>query len=203
MISNIRPSGSRYIPLTQQPYLCVPTCIQMIMYKNNIPLIPAEQIGYELGLTVPPDYAKYFYKVRTSDTPPVTSGYGTQIQTPDYEPNKAFGKLNIPLSFSIKLSSSIESVDSLMAELICIEQGDTDALLCFNPGVLYRGAYQPNTGHVVVFDRIIGKKVRVIDPDAKLVKWKYVEPTILFDAMSQHGDQNSGGIWYFNKTISS
>ena len=100
------PNDSRYIPLTQQPYLCVPACIQIVMYKHNIPLVPQEEIGYHLGLTVPPDAAKSFFKVRVADQPPVNSGYGTQIQTLEYEPNQAFNKLKVLIflfvnSFSI------------------------------------------------------------------------------------------------------
>jgi hypothetical protein len=49
----IVPSDSRYVPLTQQKWCCVPTCIQMVMIKQGIPLQPAELIGYELGLIVP------------------------------------------------------------------------------------------------------------------------------------------------------
>jgi len=190
------PNDSRYTPLTQQPYLCVPTCIQMVMYKQNIPLIPAEEIGYQLGLTVPPDAAKSFYKVRVSEEPPVNSGYGTQIQTPEYEPNQAFEKLKIPFKFTKRLASAISSIDEMINVLQKVNDEDKDALLCFNPGVLYFGEYKPFTGHVVVFDKIIDGKVRVVDPDAKQPKWRTVEPSILFDAIQAHGDKNSGGIWY-------
>ncbi len=51
----IVPKDSRYIPFSQQPYCCVPTSIQMVMYRHNIPLVPAEELGYHLGLTVPKD----------------------------------------------------------------------------------------------------------------------------------------------------
>ena len=170
----------------------------MVMYKNNIPLIPAEEIGYHLGLTVPPDAANSFYKVRVSEEPPVNSGYGTQIQTPEYEPNQAFAKLNIPFKFSKKLSSSIKSVDEMMHELQRVNNVDGDVLLCFNPGILYFGEYRPFTGHVVVFDKVIDGKVHFVDPDAQQPKWRAVEPNVLFDAIHAHGDENSGGIWYLN-----
>jgi hypothetical protein len=70
------PTTSRYIAFTQQPYCCVPTSITMIMYRNDIPLVPIEELGYLLGMTVPPEEEEYFYNVRVSDSPPSSSGYG-------------------------------------------------------------------------------------------------------------------------------
>lgn len=193
------PNNSRYLPLTQQGWCCVPTSIQMVMYRRGIPLIPAEEIGYHLGLTVPPDQAKLFYKVRTAIEPPVSSGYGTQIQTPDYEPDTAFANLGIPLHFSQTFISAIASTEDLVKALQNIEQQDTDALLCFNPTVL-TGEYKPQMGHVVVFDRALDGKVRIVDPSSIHAKWRLLEPHVLYDAMLRHGDENGGGIWRLTYT---
>lgn len=170
----------------------------MIMYRNNIPLVPAEELGYHLGLTVPVEDKELFYDVRTSDTPPSTAGYGTQILKPDYEPNKVFAELGIPLSFKLKLAGEFDSETSLMAELQDIEAADADALLCFNHGVM-RGEYQPNSGHVTVFDRIIDGRIRMVDASWKQSKWRLVEPSLLFDAIQRHGSHNSGGVWRFKR----
>ena len=194
----VAPNDSRYVPFTQQDYCCVPTSIQMIMYRNGIPLIPAEELGYHLGLTVPSDVANLFYKPRVADTPPSTAGYGTQIYNPDYEPNKIFKELGIPLAFDKKLADELQDEDALLNELRKVENDDTDALLCFNHGVI-RGQYQPNSGHVVVFDRVIDGKVRIVDASWKHPKWRLVEPALLFDAIKQHGNKNSGGVWHFRK----
>ncbi|MBL8159253.1 hypothetical protein JNJ66_02245 [Candidatus Saccharibacteria bacterium] len=190
------PNDSRYIPFTQQSYCCVPTSIQMIMYRNGIPLIPAEELGHHLGLTVPPEEKELFYDVRTLDTPPSTAGYGTQIFRQEYEPNKIFAKLGIPLTFSLKLAAEFTDEASLLKELQEIEAADEDALLCFNHGVM-RGEYQPNSGHVTVFDRVIDGKVRLVDASWKQPKWRLVEPSLLLDAIKQHGNKNSGGVWRF------
>jgi len=168
----------------------------MVMYRHQIPLIPAEEIGYQLGLTVPPDAAKSFFHARVSDTPPVDSGYGTQIQTPAYSPNKAFQTLHIPFKFSMKLASAIADLDELMNELAAIQASDGDALLCLNPGILYWNEYRPFTGHVVVFDKVIDGMVRIVDPEAKQPKWRTVRPSVLLEAIKTHGDQNYGGMWY-------
>jgi hypothetical protein len=190
------PNGSRYIPFTQQSYCCVPTSIQMIMYRNGIPLIPAEELGYHLGLTVPPDMAHLFYEVRTAGTPPATAGYGTQIFTPGYEPNEVFKKLGIPLSFSVTRAGELKTEDGLLRELRRVESDNTDALLCFNHGVV-RGKFEPYTGHVVVFDRVIDGKARIVDASWKHPKWRLVEPALLLDAIKQHDE--TGGVWHFRR----
>jgi len=190
------PDDSRYIPFTQQSYCCVPTSIQMIMYRNGIPLIPAEELGHHLGLTVPPEDGALFYDVRISDTSPFAAGYGTQIALPKYEPNKIFKELGIPLDFTLKLAAEFDDVASLMNELTEIEAANADALLCFNHGVM-RGEYQLNSGHVTVFDKIVDGKVRLVDASWKQPKWRLVEPSLLFDAIMRHGDENSGGVWHF------
>jgi hypothetical protein len=171
----------------------------MVMYRNGIPLIPAEELGHHLGLTVPPEDAPFFYKVHVSDMPPSTAGYGTQIMNPGYGPNEVFQKLGIPLEFSKKLAIEFNSEDDLLDELRNIEKNDTDALLCYNHGVI-RGEYEPDSGHVVVFDRVIDGKVRIVDASPKHPKWRLIEPALLFDAIKRHGNSNSGGIWLFTST---
>lgn len=84
-------ANSRYIPLTQQPYCCVPACFQMIMYRHGIPLVPQEELAYELGLIVPEKDTYLFGKVRSGEKP--SSGWGTQIQKDEYDPNKVFKSL--------------------------------------------------------------------------------------------------------------
>jgi hypothetical protein len=190
------PSDSRYTPFTQQAACCVPTSIQMIMYRRGIPLIPAEELGYHLGLTVPPDEARLFHHVRTADAPPSAAGYGTQIYNPAYEPNRVFAELGIPLHFRMTLAGALETESDLLDELGAVASNDGDALLCFNHGVV-RGGYEPNSGHVAVFDRIVEGGVRIVDASPVQPKWRVVAPAVLLDAIQRHGNENSGGIWHF------
>lgn len=191
------PNDSRYIPFTQQDWCCVPTSIQMIMYRHGIPLIPSEELGFHLGLTVPSDQTNLFYKARTSDIPPSGAGYGTQISNPEHELNNVFQKLSIPLSFSQLLASDITDELNLVKYLSEIETSDQDALLCFNHGVI-KGEYEPFTGHVVVFDRVIDGKIRIVDASWKSPKWRLIEPSLLLEAIQRHGNNNAGGIWKFS-----
>ncbi|MDZ7786053.1 MAG: hypothetical protein U5L95_02940 [Candidatus Saccharibacteria bacterium] len=187
------PDDSRYIPFTQQASCCVPTCFQMIMYKNGIPLLPAEEIGYHLGLIVRPERAGLFYKVRTSEEKP-PAGYGTRIYLPEFEPNTAFKNLDIPLRLKIKPISEIGDSEKLINTLSEIEANNTDALLCFNHGVLVDDR-EKDWGHVVVFDRVVGDKIRIIDPSPEHPKWRLVSVDKIFEAMNRHGEKRSGGVW--------
>jgi hypothetical protein len=191
------PKDSRYVPLTQQPFCCVPTCIQIVMYKNGLALIPAEEIGYHLGLVVHPKDAKLFYKVRTSETPP-PAGFGTRIYDPQFEPNAAFEKLNIPLSHSIQPISEIGSAAELIAIVKDVEASNDDVLLCFNHGALVN---DPNMdwGHVCVFDRVEGDQIRIVDPSPNHPKWRTVDSKQMYEAMQKHGIQRSAGLWHLTK----
>jgi hypothetical protein len=193
------PSDSRYVPLTQQASCCVPTCIQMVMYKLGIPLLPAEEIGYHLGLVVRPEDGYLFYDARISETPP-SAGYGTRIYEPEFELNTAFKNMGIPLTYSLRPIQELSTVDDLVSELKQTGVNDSNALLCFNHGALID---DPNRdwGHVVVFDRIVDGKFRIIDPSPTHPKWRLVEPEKMFNAMKKHGEKKTAsGVWTLTKS---
>jgi hypothetical protein len=190
-MDEVIPSNSRYIPLTQQKYCCVPTCIQMVVYRHGIPLVSAEALGYELGLTVPEEERELFWNARTGEKP--TAGWGTQIGEQQYSPNAAFTRLGIPLSMSLDLIDSFDSIESMMKYLTDAENRGSDILVCYDYGALFDT--DSHVGHVNVFDRIIDGKVRLVDPEQNVPKWRGVEPGALFDAMKRHGAEKSGGFW--------
>jgi len=191
-------NNSRYIPFTQQTKCCVPTSLQMVMYRNNIPLIPAEELGYHLGLVVPLDGGGLFWNARVADTPPSKAGYGTQIYNAEYELNKVFKKLGIPLKVDKILASEIKNTDNLVAILSNIENNNIDALLCFNDGVI-SGKYEEYSGHVVVFDRIVNGEIQIVDASPKQPKWRLINPDLMLEAIKQHDNTSSGGIWILEK----
>jgi hypothetical protein len=92
----------------------------------------------------------------------------------------------------------LQGEQELLSELREIEENDLDALLCFNHGAI-RGKFEPNSGHVTVFDRIIDGKVRLVDASPRQPKWRLVEPSLLLDAIKRHGNKSSGGIWRFTR----
>lgn len=189
------PSNSRYIPFTQQPYCCTPTSIQIIIHKLGLPLVSQEELGYHLGLTVPPKEKELFWNVRVSDTPPTAAGYGTQIQKPEYNPNEAFKKLGIPLTFTYNLIDNFDSAEEVRKYLKNVEQNDRDVMVCFRYGTLHDT--DSSSGHANVFDRYLPEtdEVRLIDPAVTVPKWRVVPLEKLFKAMKKHGADKSGGFW--------
>ena len=193
------PNDSRYIPFTQQPSCCVPTCIQMIMYRNDIPLRPAEEIGYHLGLVVRPEQSNLFSNVRTAVDSPA-AGYGIQIHLPEYEPNAAFARMGIPLSFSVEPVKNFSSAEKLLESLGVHEKNDDDVLVAFNLGALIDDPTLEHAHHACVFDRIIDGRVRLIDPSFYAPKWRVFDAEKLFDAMQKHVSSDWGGMWVLTKS---
>jgi len=185
----------KYIPLTQQRYCCVPTCLQMVMYRRGIPLQPAEDIAYALGLTVPEEDARLFSKVRTGERPP--AGWGTQIYKPEFEINKVLKEINIPLRVGV--DTDIKSVEELRTKLQAVQDADGDALLCFDYGKLWDEDF--TGGHVCVFDGLDddGESVWMVDPERNVPKHRKASLQKLFEAIDFHGPANSCGIWPITK----
>src|SRR4051812_21672916 len=111
---------SRYVPFTQQKFCCVPTCLTMVMYRHGIPLQPAEDIAYALGLTVPEEDVWLFDRVRTGERP--SAGWGTQIYKPEFEINKVLGEIKIPLH--VDVDTEIKSVEELKTKLQAVQDAD-------------------------------------------------------------------------------
>jgi hypothetical protein len=197
-MKEVVPSDSRYVPVTQQRYCCVPACIQIVMLKHRIPLIPQELLGYYLGLIVPKEDLQYFWNARTGKKP--KSGYGTQIfYKKEFEANNAFKKLHIPLKMNYKFIDKFKSLKAFTEYLNRIEIENKDVLTCFDYGTLHKTNY--HYGHVSIIDRVYKNKgkVRLVDPERNVPKWRIVEIKKLFDAMKRHGKENGGGFWILSK----
>jgi len=195
MPKEIIPSDSKYVPLTQQRFCCVPTCIQMIMLRRNIPLLPAELLGYHMGLVIPKEEAKSFWNGRTGLKP--KAGYGTQVGEKRYSPNAVFQKLGIPLKMNLILIDNFIDLSQFRDYLINLDKINKDVLVCYDWGTLF-GADVHN-GHVCVLDKIFKDKneLRIIDPEYRTAKWKLVKIKKLYDAMVFHGRDKSAGFWEF------
>lgn len=195
MTNQIIPSNSRYVPLTQQKYCCVPTCIQMVMLRHNIPLQPAELIGHHLGLIVDFESSKYFWNVTTGERP--SSGYGTRISKPEFGPNTMFKRLNIPLKMTWSLINKFKTINDFCRYLSSVVASDQDILVCYDWPSLFHPTLNDHWGHVCVLDKVdMGKdEMRIVDPSPNSAKWVTVKISDMYRAMQVHGAKNSGGFW--------
>lgn len=164
------------------------------MYRLGIPLVAAEELGYYLGLTVPKDVAELFWNPRVrSKSPP--SGWGTQIYKREFAANKAFKKLEIPLTMKLQPISRFRDFRAFKKYLLTLSSSDFDVLACFHHGTL-TGEIERDCGHVCVIDRIYPSKdrIRLID-SARAPKWRTVSARRLFAAMKAHPVKASSGFW--------
>lgn len=172
------------------------------MYRHGIPLIPAEELGYYLGLTVPKKVAGFFWRMRTgkrraNSFRPI-AGYGTRVFEKKYEPDKIFKKLGIPLTMKLRSIRSFKNFSGFKKYLSELSKKDFDVLLCFHHGTLADDPTKDN-GHVVVLDRIYPSKgtMRFVDP-TRGPKWKIATMKKMYEAMRAHPNQ-TGGFWEINK----
>lgn len=193
------PKDSRYVPLTQQPYCCVPTCIQIVMVRHNIPLVSAELMAHYMQIVVPKKDAKLFWNVRSSAKKP-EAGYGTKLNE-SLTADPMFKKLGIPLRMKWHLINQFDSPEDIRQFMQRAIDEDRDILVCFRYGSLFNTRY--TGGHTCVLDQIDskGNKVRLVDPGRKVPKWRTVTTTKLFKAMKAHGSEKMGGFWEIEKRL--
>lgn len=183
--------NTRYWPITQKPYCCVPTSLQMVLQKNQLPKLSQEVIGNELGLVVSPEYADEFEHVQVSEQPIVSSGFGTRIQDPDFSLERLIKKQKWPFILTKRLASNIDSEQTLRDILTIVERRDDDALICYQNDKGY--------GHVAVFDRVIDDKLRIVDPSPNDDKWREISMADMYARIQAHGDKNFGGVWLLER----
>lgn len=168
----------------------------MVMLRNNIHLIPAEELGYHLGLTIHPSRAALFYNPRVSEVRP-PAGYGTQIYQTKYSPNRVFKKFGIPLKMSWSLIDKFKTFGSITEYMSEIESSGKDVLVCYDWPTLFDPGNTDHWGHVCVLDRVYLDKneLRMIDPSPDQPKWNTVKIDKMYEAMKFHGKEKSGGFW--------
>lgn len=181
---NIIPRDTRYVPFTQQNSCCVPTSVSMVMYRQGLPLISQESLGYYLGLILDKKYKKLFYNVRTGKRPP--AGYGTQMQKKEFEINSVFKKLRIPLkvtTYPIRDFKNKKELTSLISDRI---KKDHDLVVLLASDIL--NGTQNNNGHACVIDRIYPTRdlIRLVDPSAVQPKWREIKINKFIRAIKLH-----------------
>lgn len=169
---------SRYAHITQQPFCCVPACVQMVLSRRNMPLFSQEYISAELGLSL------------TGKMP--SAGWGTQVNKPEYSINAFFRKHNLPLQEEYFPVSKLENIAEWANMQI---SKDNDIIVCFNYGKLYNEKYQIGQGHVCILESIKKEKAILIEPNESADKHKHVNLENLMDSMRLHGEKNRGGFW--------
>lgn len=181
----------KYEKIAQKPYCCTAACLEMILKRNGINDYEQEDIAYDLGLIVPPDYVDRFKRVRTGQKP--IAGYGTQIQKEKYSVNNFFKKNNIPLINEYHYITGIKEAKKFLKD-----NDKNDILVCLHCATLY-DAPHANWGHMVLYDHMEDDYFVLQDPadnhDIEKIKLDKV-----LEAIKVHGVKKAGGFWLIKKT---
>ena len=120
----------------------------MIQARRGLPSMAQDEIGWELGLIVPPEMKSTFKKVRTGLKP--RAGYGTQTSRPEFSIERYFRRNQLPLSFTsvspVSGKQMISTLDSAFGQ-------DGDIVLCFNSRRLFGEGDIEHAALIEAFDR--------------------------------------------------
>lgn len=184
----------RYEPITEKPYCCVPAVIQMILARRGLACRSQDEIGWELGLLVPPEIESEFTKVRTGPMPP--AGYGTQTSKPEFSIEIYFLRNHLPLSITrVSPSSLNELTATLEAEL----DRDNDVVLCFNSQRLFGDGDMEHAALIEAFDRASGRAT-VVDPAIGAPKRRIAAVGSIFETIRAHAVSAIGGLWIISES---
>ncbi len=199
-MSDITPEilDSRYVPTPQKKYHCVPAAIQMIMRKNGLVAPSQDEIGFNLGVIIPPDAAEQFDPVRVGVEP--DGCYGTHLEKPEFDFNAVANRLGWGLAMKHVPANEFESPADLAEYLSDAEEADDDVAICFDFLAMYENG---KGGHVNLFDRVTPDGIRVIEPiqvaGHENNLWRIHDTGALLKAMEVHVDY-LGGVWEFELT---
>lgn len=179
----------RYDPITEKPYCCVPAVLQMILKRRGLPFMTQDEIGWDLGLIVPPEAASGFTSVRTGPMP--RAGYGTRTSNPEFSIESYFDRRGLPLSI---MRISPVSLDELIPIIVAaLAQGD-DIVLCFNSRVLFGDGDIEHVSLIEAF-AIDSGRVTVVDPAIDAPKRRNTTIADIFKTIRNHDASEIGGLW--------
>jgi len=180
----------KYQKIVQKDYCCTAACLEMILNRHHIYHEHQEEIAYQLGLIVPPEYKDYFKKVRIGKKP--SSGYGTQIHKDEFSINHYFQSNQIPMEEEYYYILNKQEVYEFLSK-----HENDDVIICLHCGILYGKDYA-NWGHMVLFEYLDGEDIIILDPSPKR-NYERIKVEDLINAIKVHGKDNGAGFWLIKK----
>ena len=182
-----------YEHISQKPYCCVPTCLQMIFQRCGLPLLTQSDIGYELGMILPPE-KRHTLGLKSYEGEKPRAGWGTRMNFPEFSLGQFLKRRNIPLTETYYTKDALSSQRELQRLLTDNLEKDNDALVCFNYPLLYgeEGSY----GHASLVADIDDTSVTLIDPEKEYPKPRVVELEKFYESIVKH---SGGGVWVISE----
>jgi hypothetical protein len=152
-----------------------------------------EEIGWELGLIVPPEIQLKFTKVRTGPKP--QAGYGTQTSKPEFSIEKYFDRNNLPLTIT---TVPPPSLDELISNIVAALGRNNDVVLCYNSQCLFGDGDIEHVSLIEEFNKESGQ-VTVVDPAIGAPKRRVTTIFEIFKTMQHNNVCEIGGFWIISE----
>lgn len=161
----------RYKLIRQEPYCCVPRCLQMIFDRRHISFESQIEIAKELGLRNDKEYK------------------GTQVNKEEYSITNYLKKHKIPLSFKYFFITDYNEVKHFLNKYI-----EDDIIVCYKRGVMFDKKMEG--GHATLIEKVEGNSIILIYPEDEK---GYREVTLekMLEAIKCHSKENMAGFWLF------
>ena len=161
----------KYRLIKQEPYCCVPRCLQTIFDRNNIKYDSQFEIAKELGFRNDEKYK------------------GTQVQRDEYSIEKYLKSHNIPLNFKYIYNLNYNEVKKLLNTY-----KDDDIMVCYKRGIMFGKNLEG--GHATIIEKLEKDVVTLLYPEDK-DGYRHVNLRALINAIKCHGKENKAGFWIF------
>jgi hypothetical protein len=165
----------------------------MIQERRDLDIMSQDEIGWELGLIVPPKMKSEFTKVRTGLKPP--AGYGTQTSKSEFSIERYFDRKHLPLCITkVQPSSLNELISSIKAALA----QDNDIVLCYYSQLLFGDADIEHVSLIEEF-KIDSGQITVVDPAIGVPKRRITTISEVFKTIQNHGVSDIGELWIISE----
>ena len=179
----------RYEPITEKPYCCVPSVLQMVEIRRGVTVFSQDDIGYELGLIVPPEVASQFKKVRTGAEP--RAGYGTQTSKNEFSIELFFSRHHPEFNFKRTMPTTLSEHRQILEQC---KSPDADIIICYDSQKLFGDGDPEHTPLIESYD-LSNDCVVIVDPAIGVPKLREASAEKLFDVIRFHELSNIAGFW--------
>lgn len=180
----------RYKHISQKPYCCVPACVQMIFRRRKLPTPTQSEIGYALGMILPPT-KRGMLSIKSHTGKKPAAGWGTRINQKKYSLQAFFNQNGLSLIETFYPADHFRSKKALADFLKKSLKSGDDLLTCFNYPLLY--GKEGHWGHASLIDQTDSKgRVILVDPGREYDKPRAVTLDDYYSSIKNHP---GGGIW--------
>ncbi len=162
--------------------------MQTILSRYDLPLVSQKEIGYALGLRVPPEASALFPGAEIETN--ASGECGTQVQNQETGLNRFFQNYDLPFREHYHLPSDSEDLRGTLSRSLSL---GFDLIVCFHEDTV--NANGKECAHAAVVEELGEGEVILIDPAPDVPPRHSTSYELLFEAMHRAGTHRRGGVW--------